>query len=135
MATTDSRLKTGLLTLDALTFAGQSTSVTLTPPKAKASGSDEVLDGTVLGDDTSADPWVLAIEAIQDFTNAAGLQKFLFDNEGDTVPYSWKPNATGPTFSGSVVVVAAEIGGSVASRLKTKVEMSCTGKPVWTPAA
>jgi len=135
MTTTDSRLKTGTLTLGAVSFAGQSTSVELTPPKSKTSGSDEVLDGTVLGDDTSSDPWVLAIEAIQDFTDPAGLLKFLFDNEGDTVTYSWKPNATGPTFTGSVVVVSGGIGGAVATRLKTKIEMNCTAKPVWTPAA
>lgn len=133
MTTTDSRLKTGTLTLGGTSYAGQPTSVTLTPPKAKASDTEEVLDGTQLTD-TSADPWILAIEAIQDFTNAAGLQKYLFDEEGTTVAYSWKPNATGPTFSGDVIVVAAEIGGTVATRLKTKIEMSCTAKPTWTPA-
>lgn len=133
MATTDSRLKTGTLTLAATSYAAQATSVTITPPKAKASDSEEVLDGTILTDG-STDPWTLTIEAIQDFTNAAGLQKYLFDNEGTTVTYSWQPNATGPTFSGSLIVVAPEIGGAVATRLKTKVEMNLTAKPTWTPA-
>jgi len=133
MATIDSRLKTGTLTLAAVSFAGQSTSVTLTPPKAKASDTEEVLDGTMLTD-TSSDPWTLEIEAIQDFDDPVGLQKYLFDNEGDTVVYSWKPNATAPTFSGSVVVIAPEIGGAVATRLKAKIAMNCTAKPTWTPA-
>jgi len=133
MSSTDSRLKTGTLTLAAASFAGQSTSVVLTPPKAKASATEEVLDGEILTD-TSTDPWVLEIEAIQDFTDPLGLQKYLFDNEGEQVAYSWKPNLVGPTFSGSVTVVASEIGGAVATRLKAKIAMNCTAKPIWTPA-
>lgn len=134
--TTDSRLKTGTLTLGGESFAGQARSVKITPPKAsKASATEEVLDGTVLSADTSdADPWTLTITAIQDFDNPTGLLKYLYDNEGDIVAYSWKPNATAPTFSGSVQVVAGEIGGDVATRLTSSIEMNCTAKPTWTPA-
>lgn len=136
MATVDSRLKTGTLTLGAEVFAGQARSVKITPPKAaKASATEEVLDGTILAADTTdADPYTLTITAVQDFDNPTGLLKYLFDNEGTVVAFSWKPNSAGPTFAGSITVVAGEIGGDVAVRLTSSIEMNCVAKPTWTLA-
>lgn len=138
--TTESKLKSGVLTLDGVDYACQATNVRLVPPGDARGGSDdtEVLNGNVLApEDTGANAprWTLHIRAVQDFTNASGFTMWAFENDGDTVPYSWKPNASGPTFSGQIVVKAVEIGGDVNRRLFTPAEFECTAKPTYTAAA
>lgn len=137
MATIDSRVTHGTLTLGGSAFSAQPTAVRIVPPKAKAKSSDttEVLDGTMLPPDSSdSDPYQLEITAVQDFTAPTGLLKFLYDNEGLVKPFIWKSSATGPTFTGEVVIVAGEIGGDVAKRLTGTITMNCQAKPVWTVA-
>lgn len=128
MPITDSRLKNGTLTLDALPFATQATNVRLVPSTADVGDSLEVLSGDTVDPDEET-TWSLAITAVQDFDDADGFVAFALDNAGDVVPYSWKPNADGPTFAGNVRVRPVEIGGDVASRLTTDAEWPCQETP------
>jgi hypothetical protein len=128
MPITESRLKAGTLTLDALPFATQATNVTLTPDVDEEGDRLEVLSGDALEPD-DVESWVLHIEAIQDFDDPAGFVRFLFENAGTVVPYSWKPSATGDTWSGTVKVRASEIGGDVNTRLTTEVDLPCQERP------
>lgn len=132
MPITESKLKGGTLTLDALPFATQATNVRLVPETEEQGEAVEVLSGDALAGDEVTN-WTLVIEAIQDFDDPAGFSKFCFDNAGDAVPFAWDPNATGPSFTGSVKIRAIEVGGPVNTRNSAEVELPVVGTPVWTP--
>jgi len=129
-----SKLKTGTLTLDAIAFATQATNVRLVPPD-QPSGDDagEVLSGDPLPAE-SEESWTLAIAVVQDFDDVAGIINFSWVNQGEVVPYSWKPNATGPTFTGTVTIWPLELGGEVNKRLGADAEWKLGEKPVRTEA-
>lgn len=131
MPITQSRLKAGTLTLDALPFATQATNVRLVPKTDEQGDRLEVLSGDSITPDDSTD-WALVITAVQDFDDEAGFVAFAMANAGDVVPYSWKPNATGVTYTGTVKVRPVEIGGDVDARLTTDAEWPCQETP--TPA-
>jgi hypothetical protein len=130
----DSRLKGGTLTLDALPFAKQMTSVVLTPSTETEGEAVEALSGDrIEADETSS--WTLELGAIQDFDDPAGFVEYARSNAGDEVAFSWEPNATGaPTYSGTVKVRPVPIGGTVAERLTTTASWPLVGQPVSTPA-
>ena len=135
MPITESKLKSGVLTLDGTDFSCQPTNVRVTPSHSEDGDAVETLCGDELGADLNRSD-VLAMTSIQDFTDTAGLQKFSWDNDGTTVPFSWQPQgASGPTFAGNVSVRALEVGGDVNKRLTVDVEWPCVGTPTWTPAA
>lgn len=122
----ESKLKAGTLTLDALPFATQATNVRLVPSVEEEGEPLETLSGDEVGA-TETTTWALVIGAIQDFDDPAGFTRFLFDNAGQAVPFSWKPNTSSPTYSGSCTVRAAEIGGDVNTRLSAEVELPVVG--------
>lgn len=128
MPITESRLKTGVLTLDALAFATQASNVRLSPSTDEDGDALETLSGDEL---TPAETttWSLNITAVQDFEDEDGFVNFAMVNDGDIVPYSWKPKAVGPTYTGTVRVRAVEIGGEVNKRLTTDAEWPCQQKP------
>lgn len=130
MPITDSRLKVGTLTLDAVSFASQATNVTLTPETDEEGDALEVLSGeTVTPDDVTT--WVMAITAVQDFDDPDGFQNFALTNAGELVPYSWKPNDNpdGVTYTGNVRVRPVPIGGDVATRNTTAASWPIDGEP------
>ena len=126
MPITESKLKSGTLTIEGTSFATQATNITLSPDVDEQGEALEVLSGDTLAPDEKTS-WTLGIEAVQDFTSAAGFVEYARTNAGQTVPFSWKPNATGPTYTGSVKVRAVEIGGDVNSRLSTSAEWPVSG--------
>jgi hypothetical protein len=130
---TESKLKTGTLTLDALPFASQATNVSLVPSVDEQGDPIETLSGDQKGAD-EVTTWVLKIEAVQDFDDPTGFVKFCFDNAGQAVPFSWEASATSPTWSGSLTVRAVEFGGPVNTRNTTEAEFPVIGTPTWTPA-
>jgi len=134
MPITDSRLRTGTLTLDAVAFASQATNVNLTPTTDTDGDELEVLSGeTITPDDVTT--WSLNITAVQDFDDPDGFVAFALTNAGELVPYSWAPNAGGPTFTGTVRVRPVVIGGDVKVRNTTDASWPCTDEPVvsWPP--
>jgi hypothetical protein len=127
---TDSRLKVGTLTIDAVSFASQATNVTLTPSTDEEGDALEVLSGeTITPDEVTS--WVMAITAVQDFDDPAGFVAFALTNAGELVPYSWKPNDSVdcPTYSGNVRVRPVAIGGDVAKRNTTAASWPIDGAP------
>lgn len=137
MPLTVSKQKNGTLTLDAVEFGCQARNVRIVPPKQPDDASEEVLCGDLIPPDEGGDnAWVLAINSIQDFTDPAGLTKHLFDNQGEVQPFVWRPTgAAGISIGGTLIIWPSEIGGDVNKRLEAEVEMKCTAKPIWTPAA
>lgn len=128
MAIKDHRLKGGTLTLDALPFASQSTNVRLVPKTDEDGESVEVLSGETIEPDDVTD-WTLNVTAIQDFDDPAGFVAFALENAGQVVPFTWKPNATGVEYTGTVKVRPVEIGGDVNSRNTTEAEWPVTTGP------
>lgn len=128
---TESKLKTGTLSLGGTQFAIQAKHVSLVPDQSNVGENLEVLSGDILygGELTT---WTLHIEALQDFELTAGLQNYLLTNAGLVVAFIWKPK-TGtqvPTYSGTVLVRAPEIGGDVNTRLDHAVDLPLRTGPV-----
>lgn len=134
MPITDSRLKGGTLTLDAVAFAKQMTSVVLTPSTEQDGDPVETLSGDEIAAE-EVTSWALDLGAIQDFDDAAGFVNWCQDNAGVEVAFTWEPNSTtAPTYSGTVKVRPVAIGGDVNSRLSTTASFPLVGDPVRTPA-
>lgn len=134
MPITDSRLKTGTLTLDLTAFASQVTNLTLTPDTASdEEDALEVLSGeTLAGDTEETTTWSMNAEVIQDFDDVDGICNFAMSRAGDEVAFTWKPNAAAPTYSGTVRIRPIPIGGDVASRNTSAIDWPLVGAP--TPA-
>lgn len=127
----DSRLKTGLLTVDGVQYATQVTNVTLSPDSKEDGDSLETLSGdTVLPAEKTS--WTLKVEAVQDFDDAAGFVNSAMTKAGDDVAFTWRPGpaVTSPSYTGTVKVRAVDIGGDVGSRLTTSAEWPIQGTPV-----
>jgi hypothetical protein len=124
----DSRQGPGTLTLDANEFNTQAAAVKLTPAAESEDGTPTL---------AAPDPaplttisWALNIDAIQDFTEAAGLVNFLMDNSLAEVPFTWVPlTSDGTSYEGTVQIVPIEIGGDVAVQTVTSVELPVIGTP------
>lgn len=136
MPVTISKQKAGTFTLGATEFACQQKTITITPPEQSDDQPEEVLCGDVLPDDSKS-IWKLEITAVQDFTDPDGFLKYTWDNDGTSVAFVWAPVATdGPSFTGTVLVSAAPVGGEVNRQLDSEISWTITsGKPIWTPAA
>jgi hypothetical protein len=130
--TVESKPRNGVLSLgatgSAVDFATQSSNVRVTPNYEESGDRLELLDGTVLEPDTTRID-KLTIEAVQDFTDAAGFVNWTWLNDLTLVPFTWQPNGpTGPTYSGNVNVRAVEVGGDVGKRNMTTAEWNLDGK-------
>ena len=77
--------------------------------------------------------WALNIDAIQDWSEAAGFVNYLLDNVLDENLFEWVPlTSEGTKFSGTVQILPIEIGGDVAVQVVTSVELPLIGVPVRT---
>lgn len=129
MPITDSRNKSGTLTLDAVPFATQATAVSLVPATNEVGDSVETLSGDTISPDDET-TWTLNITAIQDFVDPDGLLEFLRANAGDTVAFDWKPtSASVPHWSGTVKIRPTTIGGGVNVRLTSDIVLPVVTGP------
>jgi hypothetical protein len=83
----------------------------------------------------------LHIVAAQDWS-AAGLARFLWDNEGATADFTYQahgdatvPSADTPGMAGTVRLVAPNYGGEAEAYAELDVTMPCTAKPTIATAA
>jgi len=142
MAVTESKLKTGLLTLGGTMpvspatgpptggeeFSCQATNVTITPAFSDEGDPVETLCGdTVLA--TTKTDWSLTGTSIQDFDNPDSFQKYTWDNNLTEVAFLWQPNAGTTVFYGMVQVRALVIGGDVNTRITSDFEWPVKGQP------
>lgn len=117
MTILDSRVRNGVLTIDASPFSAQATDVALTPSTKEVGDRVEVLSGEVIApeDETT---WALEFSGIQDFDDAAGWIEFARASAGETVAFSFQPNDEdeGVTYAGTCKVRPVKIGGPVNKR-------------------
>jgi hypothetical protein len=127
----DARQGPGTLTLEANEFNTQAAAVRLTPSIDSTDGTPTLAEPAPAPD--SKVSWALNIDAIQDFTEAAGLVNYLMDNALAEVPFVWTPlTADGTSYTGTVQIVPIEIGGDVAVQTVTSVELPVVGEPTRT---
>lgn len=136
MPIVSSRVKEGQLTFGGATpvadFSCQPSNIRLTPTTDTEDPLETLCGDSIAG--TGKTTWQMQGSAVQDFDDVDGFVAFCFDNNGDTVPFTWKPNATSPTtWTGNLIVQAVEIGGDVNTRLTTDFTFDINGTPVRTP--
>lgn len=107
-------------------------SVTFTPASAQVTW-------TGLGSNTHSDvttaTWTAAINHIQDWETEDSLSRFLYENEGETIPCTFKPRSgSGPSFTADLIITPGAIGGAVNVYAVTTVTLGCKAKPVLVPA-
>jgi hypothetical protein len=129
----DTRLGPGTLALGTTPgeeYGFQVSALTLTP-------STDSTDGTPTLAEPDPPPelktsYTLDGSAINDFTTAAGLQRYAYEHDGEEVDFVWIPNVDdGTTLTGRVVLGAFPMGGNVAEQLVTDFSWPCVGKPVF----
>lgn len=125
---TQSKLKSGTFTLGATpaAFACQATNVQIVPDHDTSGDAVETLCGDSLTPDAVRTDTV-KVTAIQDFDDEDGFIAYTWLHDLETVPFSWKPNADSPTYTGSVQIKAATVGGDVNSRITSDVEWDVVG--------
>lgn len=121
------------LTIDGTAFEAEVSGVRLTPTSTTATwkglkkGSSFTKGGLAT--------WAAGINFGQDHELATSLSTFLFEHEGEELPFSFEPIDGGTGFSGTLVAQAAEIGGDVDTFGVATVTLPVQGKPTRTPAA
>lgn len=76
--------------------------------------------------------WALTVNLGQDHELSTSLSNYLYDNEGETVPFTLQPIAGGTGFAGEIVIQAATIGADVDTFGTASVTMPAKGKPTRT---
>lgn len=89
--------------------------------------------------DASTATWTCTLKYVQDWDSLKSLSRYLYTEEGKTVPIVFKPRAgTGagasPSFSANIVITPGAIGGQVNSFAETSVTLGVSGKPLLVPA-
>lgn len=135
----DSRLGPGTLTLGTTPgteYGFQVSSLTLTPAVDETDGTP-----TLALPDPAPEMktnYTLDGSAVNDFEAVSGLQRYVYENDGDVVDFVWTPNseaATPATLTGMVQLRAFPMGGAVGEQLVTDFSFVCQGKPVWAGGA
>lgn len=74
--------------------------------------------------------WQLVLGHLQD-ADVAGLTRYLFDNEGETVAFTLEPVDGGITWGGEVVLAPTAIGGTGGTALaQASATLEVVGRPV-----
>lgn len=134
MAVTPSKVKQGTLTFGGATpvdFSCSPTNIRLTP-SVDTEDPLEVLCGDII-QGQGVTTWSLDGTAVSDFDDPNGFVLFCFNQNGQTVPFTWQPNVLSGTWSGSVIISAVEIGGDVNTRLTTDFSFGVVGQLALTP--
>jgi hypothetical protein len=129
----ESRVVTGVLTVDSVEFATQITNVALTPSVAEEGDPIEVLSGDKIAADEIV-TWTLDFTAIQDFNDDAGVVNYALTNSGETVAFTFTPDhapdvTDGVTYSGTTKVRPIAIGGGVNVRLTSEASWAVVTGP------
>ena len=139
MAVETHKLGPGSLTLGsgAAQFAQQLRQFEVTPTENVTTEDDiEVLSGeTVTGEDTVTHEATVSGKILQDL-GAAGFVAYTWENNGQVVPFTFKPKTgLSAAVTGTVRILAVKIGGEVKTRMESDFSWSCTGFPTFTPHA
>lgn len=107
--------------------------------KVELTPTSSSISWTGLGANTHTDgstaTWVANLTYVQDWDSPDSFSRYLYDNEGETVTFEFRPRSgVGPTFAVDVVITPGAIGGAVNAFSETSVALGCNGRPVLVPA-
>lgn len=92
--------------------------------------SGEVVTGVGGHKHRATSQWQLALGHLQD-ADVAGLTRYLFDHEGDTVDFVLTPSAEGISWTGEVVLSPTAIGGTGGTTLaQASATLEVVGRPI-----
>jgi hypothetical protein len=112
-------------------FAASASSVTFTPTSSTVTWTGLGLN-TYTGASTAT--WVCAIDYAQDWKTPGSLSQYLFNNEGNEVNVTFKPElGDGPSFTCPILIVPGAIGGAVNAVSVASVTLPCKEKPTLVP--
>lgn len=116
-------------------FAAAVSSLTLTP-----SSSAVVWKGLKPGASftrQTKSTWTLDLGYAQDWSEAESLSVYLYEHEGESVPFNVQPDDdTGQdAFTGTVIIAPGAIGGAVDTFGESTVSLGILGKPTRVPHA
>lgn len=116
-------------------FAAQISNIVLTPAVNSTDGTPTL--ATPEPAPLTQTDYTLDGSGIADFDEAAGLNRFLFDNDGVEQPFTWVTRtADGPTIAGNVICRSMPIGGAPGdAQIITDFSLPCVGKPTITDHA
>lgn len=127
-------LKDVILTVDGDTYEKHVSGVTITPSVATATFKG--LEPSATFSQASSATWTVDLTYVQDWETADSLSAYLFNNAGEEVTMSFKPESgAGGTFSATVIIVPGAVGGAVDAYATSTVSLPVQGQPSYTPAA
>ena len=104
--------------------------VTFTPSSSQQTWSGLGLNTHT---DSSIPTWTVQLDYVQDWTSTASLSRYLFENEGQTVPFTFTPtDGVGPSFTANISIISGAIGGQVNAFATTSVTLG-SDKPQLVP--
>ena len=121
------------ITIDGTAFEAEVSGVKLTPNTPSATWKGLKKGSTFTKSGLAS--WVAALNFGQDHEASTSLSNFLFDHEGEELPYTIEPVDGGTGFAGKLIAVAGEIGGDVDQFGVASVTLPVQGKPTRTFAA
>lgn len=74
--------------------------------------------------DSATPTWTVQFDYVQDWTSTDSLSRYLYENEGETVPVTFRPiSGAGPSFKANITVIPGAIGGQVNAFATTSVTL------------
>lgn len=123
-------MRNAVVTIDTVAYANQSSTARLTPEAETQTWRGLVPDAIVQDVDTPV--WTFNLSAIQDYTVAVGLARYLTDNHGNQIDVTLEPKAGGVSAAFTAVAVACDFGGEQGQFATIEVELPVIGQPVFT---
>lgn len=118
------------VTLGETDFEAEVSGVTLVPSYTTGKWKG-LKSGSTFQKSGKAD-WAAGLNFGQDHETATALSVYLFEHEGETVPYSIEPVDGGAAYSGTLILQAGTIGGDVDQFGTASVTLPVIGKPTRT---
>lgn len=109
-------------------YTNQFDTVTLTPEQATQTKKTLVPDGTL--QDVDTETWSLNLAGIQDYVDARGFTRYLFDNSGVKAQFTVEPRSGEEGMTGVCTLKAVPFGGETGNWAEFSVELPVTGRPV-----
>lgn len=121
--TIESHVDHSILTIGGQDFSCQPTSCLISSEYQEAGQGVPVICGDELPAAVGSVTRKLKITSIQDFTNPAGLMRYLREHELSTVDFSWLSNPEGETASGQLQCRLGDWGGEAKKRITTELDL------------
>lgn len=116
------------MSFDADDYTAAIASAVITPNTPTS--STRTIGGNVIRGVASSE-WSVDVGLLQD-SDSTGLLRYLFDNEGETVPVTFTPTNGADPVSCTILIVPGAIGGTPgADPAQSSVSLPVVGRPTW----